>query len=261
MADETKPTIIGITAGLIHADDERSRYDGRPLLFVEQSMVEWLMTRRGVVPLMVPAAGPNADTAVVADDFAGAIDGLVIQGGVDVAPESYGEQPIDDRWSGDIVRDRYEMAIVDACLQRDRPILGICRGHQLLNVVLGGTLYQDIGTQVDGALNHRDPQAYHENTHPVVFESGAVLGKLYGVEEGLVNSVHHQAVRRVADGLKVEARSTHDGVVEAVRLDAAQYAVGVQWHPEFQEPHQSTLLPTRPLLDDFLEAVQRRRGA
>lgn len=250
--------IIGITAGWIHADAERSRYDGRPLLFVEQSMAEWVMAHGKTVPMMVPGAGPEEEPAVEAADFAEAIDGLIIQGGVDVAPSSYGEQPLRPEWSGDAIRDKYEIELVEACLERDRPILGICRGHQLLNVALGGTLYQDIATQVDGALHHRDPDLYHELTHRVVFEAGAVLRRTYG-GEGLVSSVHHQAVRKVADGLCIEARSPEDGIVEAVRLEGPEFAMGVQWHPEFREPEQTELLASDPLLDRLVDAIRSRR--
>lgn len=249
---------IGISAGWMHADDRRERYNGRPLLFVERSMAEWVMRHGGAVPMVIPGAGPDENPAVGAQDFAEAIDGLLLQGGVDVAPESYGQQPIDSRWSGDRIRDGYELDLVEACLRRDRPILGICRGHQLLNVAFGGTLLQDIATQRDGALNHRDPHLYHRHTHRVVFEPGAVLRRLYGADGGMVNSVHHQAIRRLGDGLAVEARCEADQIVEAVRSTGPEYAVGVQWHPEFQTPDQRDLLGADELLEDFLAAVRRR---
>lgn len=254
------PLVIGITPGWMHADEDRTRYNGRPLLFVEQSMAEWLMRHGGITPMMIPASDPENRVSLDAADYAGAIDGLVLQGGVDVAPESYGEEPLQSEWAGDRIRDRWELQLVDECLRRDRPILGICRGHQLLNVALGGSLFQDIATQIEGALNHRDPQVYHELTHQVVFESGTQLRRLFGGDDGIVNSVHHQAVKALGDGLVVEARSPKDGVVEAVRYDGPEYAFGLQWHPEFQTPQQTKLLPTAPLLEDFVNAVRCRRG-
>ncbi len=253
-----KRPLIGISACWLHADEDRQLYNGRALLYLEQSMGEWLMSGGDALPMMIPGARRGVQTQVGPEDYADRIDGLVIQGGVDMAPESYGQRPIREEWSGDPVRDGYELDLVQACLERDRPILGICRGHQVLNVALGGSLYQDIATQVEGALNHRDQTLYHENTHKVVLEPGAVLHQLYGVRSALVNSVHHQAIRELGDGLCVEARSSEDGVIEAVRLDGELYAVGVQWHPEFQEPWQRELLATRPLLDDFLAAVAKR---
>lgn len=255
--DSGRP-VIGISACWLHADEERSLYDGRPLLYLEQSMGEWLMGHGAGMPVMIPGARSGRACEVGAEEYADLIDGLVLQGGVDMAPESYGARPIREEWSGDAVRDAYELDIVAACLERDRPILGICRGHQVLNVALGGTLYQDIATQIDGALNHRSEALYHEHTHQVVFESGAVLSELYGTDAAMVNSVHHQAIRQLGDGLFVEARSPDDGVVEAVRLKGERYAVGVQWHPEFQEPHQKDLLSTKPLLDDFFAAIRER---
>lgn len=258
--NNVRRTTIGISAGWMHADDERQRFNGRPLLFVEQSMARWLMSHGQAVPMMIPDAGPGASPAVDAADFAEAIDGLVLQGGADVAPGAYGEEPIQPQWAGDPIRDRYELDLIRECLRRDRPILGICRGHQLLNVALGGELYQDIGTQIDGALNHRDPAVYHEHTHRVVFEPGAVFRRLYDADEGLVNSVHHQAVKAVGDGMEVEAVSPQDEVIEAVRLQGPEYAVGVQWHPEFQQPQQTHLLPAGPLLQDFVDAVRHRRS-
>ena len=252
--------VVGITAGWMHADDDRVRYDGRPLLFVEQSMARWIMSHGDAVPMMIPAAPPEVDPEVTVDDYVDAIDGLLLQGGVDVSPTSYGESPIRDEWSGDAIRDAHELELVRACLRRDRPILGICRGHQLLNVALGGSLYQDIGEQVDGALHHRDADLYHELTHRVVFEAGDVLRRLYGAE-GLVSSVHHQAVRDVGDGLRVVARSPRDGIVEAVRFDDDRFALGVQWHPEFRESYQTELVSSRPLLDHFVDAIRRRRSS
>ena len=258
MSTKNNP-VIGISAGWMHEDDNRQRYNGRPLLFLEQSMARWLMSSGGGVPMMIPGVRPGAEVSVSPSDFADTIDGLVLQGGVDVAPSSYGEQPLRPEWSGDPIRDRYELDLIEACLDRDRPILAVCRGHQLLNVALGGTLYQDIGTQIDGALNHRDSAVYHELTHRVVLESGAELRTLYGTAEGMVNSVHHQAIKDVADSLQVEARCPGDGVVEAVRHRGSEYAVGVQWHPEFQEPEQHELLPTQVLLEDLLDAIRQRR--
>lgn len=222
-------------------------------------MGEWLLRYGEGVPMMIPAARPGLDVAIDADDFVDIIDGLVIQGGVDMAPESYGDEPLRDEWAGDALRDAYELELVQRCLERDRPVLGICRGHQVLNVALGGSLYQDIPTEIGELVAHRDGELYHENFHEVEIVEGSKLHGLYGVERGLVNSVHHQAVSRLGDGLQVEARCPQDGVIEAVRLDDDAYAVGVQWHPEFQESHQAELLSTQPVLDDFFRAIRQRR--
>lgn len=251
--------LIGITAGWMHADKTRTLYNGRPLLYLELSLGEWFLKDGRCIPVMIPAVAPGVEAKTSAADYAARLDGLVLQGGDDVAPHNYGQEPLRPEWAGDAVRDEYELALIQAFLERDRPILGICRGHQLLNVALGGSLFQDITFQVEGALEHRDAESYDDNLHDVVLEPGSRLRELYGLEQARINSVHHQAIDGLAPGLKVEARSLKDGIVEAVRLEGDAYAVGVQWHPEFQEPRHGELLPTKPLMDDFIEAIAKRR--
>ena len=263
-SDDIAPR-IGISACMCHADAERELYNGRPLLYLEQSMATWLM-RAGARPYLVPTA-PEAtrdEHPISLEAMVEGLEGLVLHGGVDVAPESYGEEPEREAWAGDRVRDVYEMRLVDACLARSIPVLGICRGIQVLNVALGGTLYQDVGTQLDGAIAHRNPDVYDDHVHPVVFEPDSRLAELHGgIQRAIVNSVHHQAVRDLGDSLIVEARSETDGVVEAVRHDPsveeAWYA-GVQWHPEFQDPDDDELLDPMPLIADFLAACRTSRS-
>ncbi|MFB6372492.1 MAG: gamma-glutamyl-gamma-aminobutyrate hydrolase family protein [Bradymonadaceae bacterium] len=250
---------IGISANILHMDPDRSLYDGRPLLYLEQSMGTWLM-RAGARPYLIPFAPEGADVETTLDEMMAGMDGLVLHGGADVAPESYGSEPIEEAWSGDAVRDAYETELVEAALDRDRPVLGVCRGLQLINVALGGTLYQDIATQVDGAISHRDRDRYDDHTHAVAFEPGARLRSIYGgAEGGEAISVHHQAIRELGDELVVEARSPEDEIVEAVRLERPnRYVFGVQWHPEFQETDDDDLLGAMPVLEDFLAAVEAR---
>ncbi len=251
---------IGVSASVLHADAERRIYNGRPLLYVEQSMVTWLM-EAGVCPYVIPFAPDDAPVAVDLAELVAGLDGVVLQGGVDVAPETYGEPDMADTWPGDAVRDAYEIALVEACLALDKPLLGICRGHQILNVALGGTLYQDIPSQVDHALTHTDRRVYEKNYHPVCLEPGGRLREVFGAEAGLVNSVHHQAIKDLGEGLVVEARADQDGVVEAVRLARDdRWAMGVQWHPEFQHPDEVDLLDRFAVLEDFLRAVEERFG-
>lgn len=244
----------------MHRDEQRQLYDGRPLLYLEQSMGEWFLRYGRGVPLLIPAPRQEVIAQTGAEDFVDVIDGLVVQGGVDMAPESYGDQPLRREWSGDAVRDAYELELIEHCLRRDRPVLGICRGHQVLNVALGGTLYQDIETQVGTEVTHRDGELYHENSHRVEFVEGSTLAQVYGVRRGEINSVHHQAIRELGEGLVVEARCPEDGVIEAVWLEGRRYARGIQWHPEFQERRQLELLSPEPLLDDFYAAICRRKN-
>ena len=157
------------------------------------------------------------------------------------------------------IRDRF---LARAAIDSDMPLLAICRGHQVLNVAFGGTLYQDIATDVVGARVHRDPAPYDKLVHEIDIEPGSALATLYGgVSHGLVNSVHHQAVKSVGKNVVVEARSREDGIVEAIRVEGAGYVRGVQWHPEFAHPTPAGLLDSAPILREFLAATELRRHA
>ena len=198
------------------------------------------------------------------DDLADDLDALLLQGGADVAPETYSEQPLEARWGGDRVRDLYEIELLEAFMARGKPVLGVCRGIQLINVALGGTLYQDINTQVPGSLVHRNWDIYDQNVHQIDLVPGSALASLYGLTTARVTSVHHQAVKEVAPLLKAEAISTEDGIVESIRMPrrkaSDQYLVGVQWHPEFQEDRLDTLLDPRVLIEEFMDAIEARRA-
>jgi putative glutamine amidotransferase len=168
------------------------------------------------------------------------------------------------------VRDTYEIALVRACIAADKPVLGVCRGMQVLNVALGGTLWQDLATQNPACRTHRDWDVYDALQHDLRIDPGSWLHAWAGAGAVTrVNSVHHQGVRTLGGGLRAEAVSVEDGVVEAVRYDprgdadpatAAPFAYGVQWHPEFQDPADTSLLDGGPVLAAFLRAVQARRN-
>jgi putative glutamine amidotransferase len=252
---------IGVASCFFHADPTRPIFKGKTLLYMEQSLAHWLMAG-GAVPqlLPTPAAG------VADEDLINGVDALVLQGGSDVAPESYGETPIRPEWAGDRVRDRYETELVRAAMRLDRPVLGICRGLQMLNVIFGGSLIQDIGTQCPGFLTHREFERYDQLQHDVAIDPDSWLAGTYqGRARGRVNTVHHQAIKALGHGLEIEARSVPDGLIEAVRYQPAPVAqpapwvYAVQWHPEFQDPSDPALLPTAPLRQLFLEAATQRR--
>ncbi|RAL25092.1 peptidase C26 [Lujinxingia litoralis] len=256
-----KALLVGVSANWLHADPARTVYNGRTLLYMEQSMGEWLLDA-GAIPVMLPAARPGRKVAVSAAQMVRSFDALIIAGGADVWPGSYGQNALRPEWSGDRARDRVERALIEAAIEHDRPLLGICRGHQMLNVALGGTLFQDIATQVEGAREHRSAERYHRLIHPVRLEEGGWLHRLYGRQEALINSVHHQAIQELAPALRVSARCPEDGIIEGVSYqDPSRWVVGVQWHPEFQERSQSDLLATGPLREDFLDAARQRRSA
>ena len=165
------------------------------------------------------------------EDVLGAVRGLVLTGGEDVDPAEYGAEPHPALGEINPRRDRWEIAIVRAAQARRIPTLAICRGIQVLNVALGGTLVQDIPAQWPGALQHEGGDR-GARTHQVEVVPGSITGKALGATGIAVNSSHHQAIDRLAPGLRITARSP-DGIVEAVETeDAAWWAVGVQWHPE-----------------------------
>ena len=163
-------------------------------------------------------------------------------------PKSYGEAPLKPEWAGDCVRDQYEIGARCASFShRKKPVLGICRGAQLLNVALGGTLYQDIATQVPGARAHRDWDDLRPEFPKSASKPAPACRALSGVRTGAkVNSVHHQAIKDSGPGLRVEARSEPDGIDRSDRCDGAPAtSIAVQWHPEFHDPSDHELLDGR----------------
>ncbi len=252
---------VGISACFFHADAKRAIFTGKTLQYVEQSVAHWVMAS-GALAVMIPSpAGDTQKGDASLDDYAGWLDALVLEGGSDVAPGSYGEQPLDERWQGDRVRDDYERALLAAFAAQGKPVLGICRGLQLMNVAHGGTLVQDIDTHRPGPVRHRDAVTYDNNLHPVEFVAGTRLAEIFeGTPRATVNSVHHQAIKDLAPGFVVEARCPSDGMIEAIRRPGHQFMAAVQWHPEFHRAGENTL-DDRPLLDDFLAAARAARHA
>jgi len=248
---------VGVSACFFHADPQRPVFKGKTLLYAEESMLRWLMAE-GAVPSLLPRAAG----AVSIDDLLDGIDGLVLQGGSDMSPLNYGEDPARPEWTGDAARDVYELELARACVRRDKPVLGVCRGLQVLNVCFGGSLYQDIETMHPRGHVHRDWQVYDQLFHDVTIAPGGFLAGLYGgPRTARVTSVHHQGIRRLGRDLIVEAVSTRDELVEAIRLRGDDaFVLGVQWHPEFQDTDDATLLSSRVLLQGFLSEVRRRRA-
>jgi putative glutamine amidotransferase len=252
------PLRIGVASCFFHADPQRPIFKGKTLLYLVENVGHWLLGEKVLVYLIptLPEGSPVGYENYIHD-----LDGLVLQGGADVAPQSYKESPLKPEWSGDAVRDRHETELLMGFIAQDKPVLGLCRGLQLINVALGGTLFQDIATQIPGSLNHRNWEIYDQNIHDIEILPGTGLERVYpGIKRAKVNSVHHQAINALAPALKVEAKSAGDGIIEAARLDGEEYVVGVQWHPEFQHPNDRNLLSTAPLLREFLQAAQKRKA-
>jgi putative glutamine amidotransferase len=255
-----RPLRIGLTARLMHQPPAELGFRNKVLQYLEQSIAHWVMNH-GALALMVPTLGYDTEVArrkVSVHHYVDALDGLVMQGGADVSPNTYGQQPLRPEWAGDPARDRYEMELLDGFLSQGKPVLGICRGCQLLNVMYGGSLHQDIATQLPQAQAHVDPVAYDQHAHPVCIEPGSRLADLYpGLQQARVNSIHHQAIDQLGADLVVEARAVDDGLIEAIRARGPGFVAGVQWHPEFHA-HQSGLLSGEPLMRAFLNAAHGR---
>lgn len=252
------PLKIGLSACFMYADPQRKVFAPKTLQYTEQSIARWIMSG-GAMPFVIPA--PDEVSPIRLADYARELDGLVLQGGSDVCPLTYGEQPLRPEWNGDRNRDLYEIALIKEFQALGKPVLGICRGAQIINVAFGGTLYQDIATQRPDALTHRDAQLYDQIFHHVSLVPGSGLARVYpGVTQASVNTVHHQAAKDIGRDLTVEAWSQPDQIAEALRWRGDSYVFGVQWHPEFQDPARSDLLDTKPLLRDFLAQVQARKS-
>jgi putative glutamine amidotransferase len=252
---------IGISACFFHPDPQRAVFKGKTLQYVEQEMAHWVM-QKDAMALMIPS--PEGDSRrpgsrVAVTDYARELDGLVLMGGSDVAPASYGETPLKPEWSGDKIRDDYEIALYRAFVAAGKPVLGVCRGAQVINVAQGGTLYQDIATQVSGALNHRNWDIYDRNSHATALVPGSDLARLYpGITLTKTNSVHHQAVKELGRDLAVEAWSEPDRIAEAIRWNGPSYVFAVQWHPEFHDAADRSFIDDTPILEDFLASARQR---
>ena len=186
--------------------------------------------RAGGEPVEVIVGGESAEQILAR------VDGLMLTGGGDVDPKLYGEKPHDTFQAAETGRDEFEIHLARTAVATGVPLLAICRGMQVLNVAMGGTLYQDIPSQVTGALQHSVPQPRAASAHEVWISKGTRLSELLKdhMEDGdtcHVNSRHHQSVKEVATGFVVTATSP-DGVIEAMEKPDAPYCVAVQWHPE-----------------------------
>jgi putative glutamine amidotransferase len=259
----TKPLKIGISARIDHPQPGQAGLRSKTLQYLEQSVSHWAMSR-DVLVFMVPTVatgGGIVRSNIRLSDYADALDGLILQGGSDMSPHSYGEEPLQPEWAGDPVRDAYEMELLHEFIEVRKPVLGICRGAQLINVAMGGTLYQDLPTQKPGPLQHLS-DAYDRHSHAVRFVEDGLLARLYPEVDPAtlhVVSVHHQAVRTLGRDLAVDAVCPEDGVIEALRGTGRNFVLGLQWHPEFHHPSNPALLDCTPILDEFLRNVRKRR--
>ncbi len=212
---------IGVT---LDVEEDRGRY------FLGRRYVDAVLAAGGL-PVLLPHAREAAPA------YLALLDGLVVTGGAfDVPPELYGEAPRAGLGPTKPDRTEFERDVLEAALAARLPVLGVCGGMQLLNVVRGGTLFQDLPADA-GLSGHEQPAPKDLPTHEVAVQPGTQLAALVGAGPLRVNSTHHQAVRDPGGGVLVSARAP-DGVIEAIELPDEGFALGVQWHPEAVAAHE-----------------------
>ncbi|MBI4377999.1 MAG: gamma-glutamyl-gamma-aminobutyrate hydrolase family protein [Nitrospinae bacterium] len=215
-----KIPLIGITSDY----DEVNR---QPAFFIKKGYITAIEDSGGIPLLLCPTK-----SEVVVSRFINLIDGLLISGGgFDIDPKLYGEEP--HPMLGKTIPERtdFEIKLLKGALEKRIPVLGICGGHQLINVYFGGTLYQDISSQCQDTINHKQSTPSYNPSHHIKIYSSTRLLRILGTDSIMVNSNHHQSIKRIADCLKVNAVAD-DGVIEAIEYDGEDFILGVQWHPE-----------------------------
>lgn len=232
----TKP-VIGITSWF---DSGEERYWFKR----NYARAVW---KAGGVPLSLPHLSEmTADPGGVIDS----IDGLLLAGGTDLDPNTFDQEPKFELNEIDPVRDRVEIGLTKLALEKELPVLGICRGIQVLNVAAGGNLYQDLDQQRDNVLSHdQDAPRWHP-THEIEIYRGSILHDVVRKDKIKVNSLHHQNVMDLGRDLEVTARS-NDGLIEAIEHKKAPFQLGVQWHPEATAGKDAS---SRFIFDRFVKA-------
>lgn len=228
-----KKPIIGVVGNILTM--ENGKIIGLERACVNDDYIR-AAEKAGGVPFILPVI--KDDEAIFAQ--VKACDGIIVSGGQDVHPLFYNEEPRHKLGYVYSRVDEYQIKVVKTALKEEKPILGICRGHQILNVVCGGTLYQDLSEMPGDILKHYQEGKRYECSHKIEIKSGSILGDLFG-DEVLVNSYHHQCIKDLGEGLEVVANAL-DGSIEAVEMIGKDFVMGVQWHPEMMVSGSDTML-------------------
>ena len=241
---ERRP-IIGISSSVIV--DEAGSFAGYKRAYVNKDYVD-AVVRAGGVPLIIPF---STDKEVIISQ-AQLIDGLILSGGHDISPYNYGQEPSQKIGETFPERDTYEIILLEESKKRNIPILGICRGFQLINVAAGGTLYQDLSLIPGNILKHNQVSNPTLKTHKVEIKENSFISSIFG-KETMVNSFHHQVINKVANDFIVVAKAS-DGVVEAIEHKTYKFLVAVQWHPEMLAVNCEK---ARELFSKFVEEAKK----
>ena len=241
----SKIAIIGISSSIIV--DNSGSFAGYKRAYVNKDYVDAVI-RAGGVPLIIPF---STDKEVIISQ-AQLIDGLILSGGHDISPYNYGQEPSQKIGETFPERDTYEMILLEESKKRNIPILGICRGFQLINVAAGGTLYQDLSLIPGNILKHNQVSNPTLKTHKVEIKENSFISSIFG-KETMVNSFHHQVINKVANDFIVVAKAS-DGVVEAIEHKTYKFLVAVQWHPEMLAVNCEK---ARELFSKFVEEAKK----
>ena len=226
-----KRPMIGISTSL--TSDNCGAFALYPRIYVNKDYVDAVI-KNGGIPLIIPM---TADKETIIEQML-MVDGLILSGGHDVCPHNYGEEPKQNLGEVLPIRDKYDFMLLSEAKKRKIPILGICRGCQIINVFEGGSLYQDLSyikSEVE-IIKHSQDHSPEMKTHTAIVEKGTKIYEIFGENEIMINSFHHQALKDIAKEYKVTVRAK-DGVVEAIENMNYPFLVGVQWHPEMLHKH------------------------
>lgn len=197
---------------------------------------------------------PLTEEDTIIDEITDLYDGFLFTGGADLSPELYGEEPLPCTRNCVVDREKMEFALIQSVLKKNKPLLGICRGMQFLNIYFHGTLYQDVLEQKAASHLHMQEKPFERLTHSVDLVEGSPLGRLLKKSTVQVNSMHHQAVKTLGPGLEVMAHSD-DGLIEAIRHPGYSFVWGIQWHPEFLIDQQEHL----KIFETFIQQARQTK--